>query len=196
MGHWESKNVAESILYLANQRSGVPVTTFRLGQIAVSTDRNEPAWPEQEWVPSMIKTSKNLGLIANSIPPIDWIPVDMLATMLVELCKADYASGSAQKVYNLVNPRRATWDSLLEPIQSAFGARVKLVTLTEWISKLEQTERLEQNQLASKPALKVLDFFRQLNRHETGPIYEVGRGLETSKTMGQLEPVNQKWMEI
>jgi thioester reductase-like protein len=89
MGYGKSKKISERILDNANKQSGVPVSILRVGQIAGSTTLSDPAWPSQEWLPSMIKTSKSLKRLPANLPVIDWIPVDKLATIIIETIHSD-----------------------------------------------------------------------------------------------------------
>ena len=89
MGYGESKYVAEQILAIAAQRADVPVSILRIEQIAGSTIPEAGSWPVHEWVPSLIKNSKAIGLAPNDLRPVDWIPVDLLARIIQELTFAD-----------------------------------------------------------------------------------------------------------
>lgn len=195
MGYGESKNVAEHILGIASGQSAVPASILRVGQIAGSTVLEDSAWPVQEWVPSLIKTSISLGFVPDTVPPIDWIPVNELATIIVEFIHADRLT-SDTRTYNLVNPRTATWAPLLDTIQEYMGPQVKVVPLAEWISKLEQPEDPVMDQILSKPALKILDFFKQFEQRKQSIKYETEHSVRASRTMADLKPVNRAWMEI
>ena len=103
MGYGESKHVAEYILGTASERSDVPVTILRVGQIAgpVATPG---IWNKDEWVYSLIKTPQSLGYFPRNIPDVDWIPVDTLASIILDIvhCTAGMAGALT---YNLVNPQ-------------------------------------------------------------------------------------------
>lgn len=82
----QSKNVAEQILNIANEKSGVPVSIVRVGQIAGPLEV-KGIWNEEEWLPALIKTSKSLGYLPDHLPDIGWIPVDKLAVMILEILR-------------------------------------------------------------------------------------------------------------
>ena len=109
MGYGESKHVAERILAAAHARSGVPISVLRVGQIAGSTLRAIASWPAQEWAPALVQTSKALRVVPGGggvLPPVDWIPVNKVAAIVVEILLADHrGSGSGTGFYNLVHPR-------------------------------------------------------------------------------------------
>ena len=194
MGYGQSKNVAESILGISSQRSHIPVSILRLGQVAGSTLSEDYPWPEQEWVPSLIKTSKSLGLLPRDLPSVDWIPINHLAKIILEVACSDYKSEKNEITYNLVNPRSASWESLLETIQGQLGSGIEIVPFTRWLAALEGAQDTQNMKLM--PALKLLGFFQELKVDRRVVKYEMKRVLETSKSMAQLEPVNTEWMNV
>ena len=194
MGYGQSKNVAESILGISSQRSSVPVSILRLGQVAGSTLSEDYPWPEQEWVPSLVKTSKSLGLLPRDLPSVDWIPINYLAGIILEVACSDYKSEQNARAYNLVNPRSTSWESLLDTIQGQLGSGIEVVPFTTWLAALEGMQNLQN--MESMPALKSLSFFQGLKVDRSVIRYEMKRVLETSKSMVKLEPVNPKWMSV
>jgi nucleoside-diphosphate-sugar epimerase len=74
-GYGESKHVAERLCLTASRQSGVPTTILRVGQIAGPTTANGE-WNRQEWLPTIIATSKATGRIPNTLAgSVNWIPV-------------------------------------------------------------------------------------------------------------------------
>ena len=195
MGYGESKNVAEQMLHVASHDSGVRISILRVGQIAGSTEPKDPPWSEQEWVPSLIKTARSLNLLPDDIPPINWIPVNFLADAILELIRFDHKSGERETVYNLVNPRPISWSSLLDTIRQYLGPQIRLVSIKEWVRNLEQIQDIDQNQVSSKPALKLLDFFVNLRSGDRLLKYDTQHSQEVSPTMARLEAVKPEWME-
>lgn len=75
-GYGESKYIAERICLEASRRSNVPTSVYRVGQIAgPTTTRGQ--WNPQEWLPTIIATSKAIGKIPNRLGStvVDWVPV-------------------------------------------------------------------------------------------------------------------------
>ena len=194
MGYGQSKNVAESILGISGQRSSVPVSILRLGQVAGSTLSEDYPWPEQEWVPSLLKTSKSLGLLPRDLPSVDWIPINHLAEIVLEVAFSDYKSEQNDSAYNLVNPHSTSWESLLNTIQGQLGSEIKIVPFTTWVTALEGMQDPQNIELM--PALKLLSFFQELKVERSVVRYEMKRVLETSKSMARLEPVNSNWISV
>lgn len=75
-GYGEAKHVCERICLAASQKSGVPTSIHRLGQIAGSST-GSGYWNRQEWLPALVATSKSLGKIPSSLGgfQVDWVPV-------------------------------------------------------------------------------------------------------------------------
>lgn len=197
MGYGESKSVAERILNIANKTSGVPVSVLRVGQIAGPL-MVKGVWNEDEWLPALIKTSKSLGYLPDYVPDIDWIPVDNLAATILEILH--FAARTEKSwVYNIVNPRLTPWGFLLDTVRLRLGPHVKVVSLREWVHKLEELDRTNTRALSAWPAIKILDFYRtleQVRSSEVGLAYTTAHGVEASKTLAKLEPVNKEWMTI
>ena len=93
MGYAQSKYIAEHLLNTASQIPGISTNVIRVGQVAgpVETNQSGGCWNKQEWLPSLLASSLKLGKLPNSLGPndvIDWIPVDVLSGILVELMEA------------------------------------------------------------------------------------------------------------
>ncbi|KAL9579715.1 MAG: hypothetical protein Q9212_004940 [Teloschistes hypoglaucus] len=87
MGYAQSKHIAERILDQAAKVAGLRTTICRVGQVAGPVGQSG-IWNRREWLPSLIASSKYLRKIPVSLEAsnnIDWIPVDILSQVLVEL---------------------------------------------------------------------------------------------------------------
>lgn len=75
-GYGESKHVSERICATASACSGVPTSIYRIGQIGGPTTE-KGVWNKQEWLPSIVATSKTLRQVPTSLGamPVDWTPV-------------------------------------------------------------------------------------------------------------------------
>lgn len=85
IGYGRSKYVAAHVLNHANQKSHGSIQTaiLRVGQIAGPFKSSKAAWPEREWLPSLVISSQTVGALPDSLgrmENINWIPVDLLAT--------------------------------------------------------------------------------------------------------------------
>ena len=196
MGYAESKHVSECILNVASEKSGVPVSILRVGQIAGPVSA-AGVWNRDEWFPSLVKTSQSLGYLPNYLPDADWFPVDSLAASILDIVHFAAQTGNTL-TYNIVNPHSTPWTSLLDTVYKHMRPKVEIVELSEWIRMLEQIDRNNTRELSEKPAVKILDFYRALEEErKAGKLhYSTANGISASKTMAALEAVNKDWMEI
>ncbi|KAG6835248.1 putative NRPS-like protein biosynthetic cluster [Arthromyces matolae] len=131
-GYGEGKYVAERILV----KSGLPTTSFRIGQL--SGGKPKGAWATTDWVPILVKSSVTIGLLPDLEGVLSWIPMDAVATAMV-----DAVLGNAQLPHavNIVHPRPIEGKQVISFIQSAikevFGHHLKIVPFTEWLVAIE-----------------------------------------------------------
>lgn len=192
MRYGESKHVSECILHVASQRSGVPVSILRVGQIAGPVSA-AGVWNGDEWFPSLVKTSQSLGFLPNYVPEAGWIPVDSLAASI----NFAVTTGKAW-TYNIVNPKSTAWTSLFDTVLKRLQPQIQVVELSRWIQMMGQVDRNNIRELTAKPAARILDLYRAFEeqRAEGGLNFRTAHGIAASKTMAELEPVNKLWMEI
>ena len=88
MGYAESKYIAERLLDIAATGCNGPVSICRVGQIAGPIRISEGVWNQQEWLPSLVLSSRHLGVIPSSLSgleTVDCIPIDILSDIITEL---------------------------------------------------------------------------------------------------------------
>ncbi|KAL8721404.1 MAG: hypothetical protein Q9225_001919 [Loekoesia sp. 1 TL-2023] len=201
MGYGESKNVAEHILFETSKKAEVPSTVLRVGQIAGPL-MSKGIWNEDEWVPALIRSSKSLGCLPKDIPDVDWIPIDSLACIIVEVCFSSRAR-KGSSFFNLVNPHPTPWETLL-PTMSHYidpnptDSKVEIVSLSQWIECLQRLNATDINYVSQYPAIKILDFFQYLAaQKELGKVqYRIKNAVEASKTMAALPAVGPEAMKV
>ena len=193
MGYGESKHVAEVILAKASDQCRVPVSILRVGQIAGSTKAEDPAWPVQEWVPSLVKSAKASGLVPENLPSVDWIPIDKLAAAVLELAHHDLRTDELQ-VYNLVNPHLTPWAALAQPILDYCGPQAKFINLAGWLQGLQETQATRE-EFETKPVLKMSDFFAQMVDQPEARRYVTSHSVQASHVMATMEPITAALME-
>ena len=195
MGYAESKNVAECILDIANKKSGVPVSILRIGQIAGPV-KVPGTWNKDEWFPSLIKSSQSLGCVPTYLPDANWIPVDITADIVLDIVHFATNTGHT-RTFNIVNPKSTAWTAIIDTVLQRLGPQVKVVDINVWIDMLAQVNQTDVREVTAKPAVKILDFYRECERERlTGGLsFSTANGVAASATMANLEPVNSKWME-
>ncbi|KAL9485421.1 hypothetical protein ACSS6W_004210 [Trichoderma asperelloides] len=187
-GYGASKLVAEHLLSKAAQSGVLRLSVLRVGQVGgpVATHGEGSIWTRRDWVPAIIDASAYLGKLPANLggaTALDWIPIDLLAEVMVQLIDSDAkATGSGtqevETYYNIVNPRTISWDSLLPTVQDRLETalspkKLQVVPFSQWLDDLEMAEvaivqEVEKNgttplQTAASRAqtgLKLLSFFR------------------------------------
>ena len=225
-GYADSKYVAERIIEYAAQRMspGASLAFARVGQIAGAVN-HAGKWNKAEWFPSMIISSLQIGALPESLGPtfdcIDWVPVDILADVIVELANSTEPSREPGKgsqdlltgIYHPLNPRKTKWSALKavvrEELEDRTRTRIEVIPLTQWIAKIRQAiESMVDNEsetndvsleraLQKLPAAKLLDFYNELDANENASANqpELSKTLELSGTMQRMEPVRDEWMK-
>ncbi|RAL04515.1 acetyl-CoA synthetase-like protein [Aspergillus ibericus CBS 121593] len=192
-GYSESKYISERICYEASRRSGVPTTVFRVGQIAGPTTA-KGQWNVHDWLPTIIATSKAMGLVPEMLGSraVDWIAVDTLAKIIIELIHARSTNISpSNAVFHLVNPSKTAWESLLPAAQEMYP-HMKPVHLSTWVKQLEGVSNPSEQDIAEKPALKLLEFYREFAEDRTLLVpLDVEKAKTSSRTMAALGPVTR-----
>jgi thioester reductase-like protein len=201
-GYGESKHVAECILGIAAQKSGVPVTIVRAGQLAGPSDgRSE--WNRHEWVPSLVLSSMAMGMLPDrlgNLDEVDWVPIDWAAKSVWEVATAKNTMGAT--VAHVVNPKKISWSALVPTIRSTVGReeKMKIVSYEEWIGELRKVS-LDNEEVERMPAVKLLEFYEGLSSKESKmPTLATVETEKMSDTMREMTAVDdgmvRKWVEM
>lgn len=216
-GYGESKHVAERICFEASRTAHVPTTIYRVGQIAGPTT-SSGRWNPHEWLPTIVATSKAIGKIPNKLGSmkVDWVPVvskvfiscstaqhaertmqDTLSSIMLEMVHTRHKDQAEVPcaVFHLMNSEKPPWSSLIPAIQKQY--QVEPVDYSSWVSELESIRNPTSTDVAEKPALKLLDFYRGLadESHAAGSAdLDVQKAKEASATMRSLQPISAPLM--
>lgn len=206
IGYGESKYVSELLIEEFSKTSGITASVLRTGQIAGPVLKRG-SFNRQEWFPSIIASSKYLNVLPQSLATfenIDWIPVDIISTIIVEvvngLKKKDNRIGETH-VYNLANPKSTSWANLLPTAKSFMGIS-KTLPFDEWVNELEKSIQDNSGIVTDlNPAGKLLNFFQRLSSRKAQttaslPAFETAKLQEASKHASQLEAVSPEWLRI
>ncbi|KAI1652961.1 NAD(P)-binding protein [Daldinia decipiens] len=199
-GYGESKLVAERMLSTAAEEAEIPVVICRIGQVAGPTTKSG-VWPRQEWLPSLIASSKYMGKLPmslNRMEVIDWIPVDLLGKSIVELAvhPANPQSNGAV-VYHTVNPQQTTWEALLPTVTRCLDStgKMEVVPLDAWVRALRDSAR-KTDDLSANSAVKLIEFYEGLSADNIKQTQlDTEKAVQASATLGSLGPVHEAWME-
>ncbi|KAJ9646719.1 hypothetical protein H2204_000411 [Knufia peltigerae] len=178
-GYGLSKYTAECILANAAEKSGLPITIIRVGQIG-GPSRGPGFWNKKDWVPAIVLTSKAMSKVPDSLSymPIDWVPVDLAAKVIWEFAET-----------------RIKRQRDFRSIHRHFAAQV--VTFPEWVDFLSKVETSD-TELEEKPALKLLDFLKSLAGllEWKQPPWETKRAEGASATLRDLPAIDENMMDL
>lgn len=197
MGYGRSKLAGSLILDAAAERSGVPAATVRVGQIGGPRGKMG-MWNKQEFIPSLIASSVHLGVLPDSVGPIDvvdWVPVEDIAGLLLDITgvTAPVSVSDISGYFHGVNPSTITWTEVVQVLKDFYDGRIeKIIPLEEWVASLEKSA--ENADTEKNPAIKLIDTYQGMvnaNRAGIGHAYfDMTRTVAHSPTMKRLGPVN------
>ncbi|KAF7552325.1 hypothetical protein G7Z17_g4411 [Cylindrodendrum hubeiense] len=198
-GYSASKHICELIIEehvkFSNHKKAA---ICRVGQIAGPVLKDSGMWGKQEWLPTIIASSKHIGLLPSdlgSMDEINWVPVDLLSEIILELSgvtqppayssdklslvangvKKDSSLGAHVKktsgktsplsVYHAVNPHSVNWSELVPTVANLVG--ISSGDIVSWSQWVDALRLSEQGaDLESNPGVKLLDFFASLDAKE------------------------------
>ncbi|KAH8706029.1 hypothetical protein BGW36DRAFT_21546 [Talaromyces proteolyticus] len=211
-GYGSSKYVAEQLLlHAARNGSSTGMSLARVGQVAGAV-QSPGLWNKNEWLPSLILSSLHVGAIPDNIGTtlghIDWMPVDSLAEVLVELALRNDSATSDRpvNVFHPMNQHPLTWGDIRDIFSEALSQRsskkIKTIPLADWIqlvrSDIESASKDVDLQalLAVNPAAKLLDFFDDaLNSQSAGYSLEAAITAERSEKLRNVSAIKPEWIE-
>ena len=208
MGYAQSKLVSEQLLASAAALGSVPASICRLGQIAGPVLRGKLGmWGKREWLPSLITSSRYLGVVPADLGPgneIDWVPVDLLADVVVNLALGPYPHGTAG-VHHIVNPHKVLWSEGLSQVLTTYFADARVVPFIEWVDCLAKSAEqgtTTTTDIEKNPAIKLLPFFQTLQAITKAAPESKSVTLDTTETermsheLSSIGPVTETWMRL
>ncbi|KAJ5814169.1 acetyl-CoA synthetase-like protein [Penicillium pulvis] len=216
-GYANSKYVAEHLLAHAVQQSSDSLASAHVGQVAVARVgqvagpiRSRGLWNKTEWFPSLILSSLYLEALPDAIGPaldrIDWVPVDLLADILVDL--AILGSSSTLSFYHLVNSHPQSWKDIrpivADTLGKASGKTLETIPEREWVLRVRRAVELHsqagkkdlQLQLSKNPAAKLLEFFETAMAQTTPEnVLDVQITAQVSEKLLEVHAVKPEWIQ-
>lgn len=199
MGYGRSKVAGSLILDAAAERSNVPAATVRVGQIGGPRGKLG-VWNKQEFIPSLIASSVHLGVLPDSIGPIDvvdWVPVEDIAGLVLDVAgvTAPVPVSDISGYFHGVNPSAINWAEVVQVLKDFYQGRVeKIIPIEDWVATLEKSSAVADAE--KNPAIKLIDTYQGMvdaNRAGIGHVYfNMTRTVARSPTMKNLGPVNSE----
>ena len=172
----------------------------------------------------IIVSSAYLNVFPKTFPSrdhIDWLPVDKLSKILIEILSSashpsdgrklrdedgsnspDRAGAVGTKVYHVVNPQATSWsaDFANDVLDVYPGTRVQPLEFEEWVEKLkasaEEAEDDEDIDVERNPAIRLVDFYSDAIGATKGQrILPANASTEASKTLRELGPLSRDWLD-
>ena len=152
---------------------------------------------------------------------IDWLPVDKLSKILVEILSSashpsnrqklpgeevsdplDRAGGVGTKMYHVVNPQATSWSAdLAAKVLDAYpDSLVQPVPFEEWVERLkasaEEAENDRNIDIERNPAIRLVDFYSDaIGAKKSQRILPANTSTKASKTLRELGPLSLGWLE-
>ncbi|KAL8722181.1 MAG: hypothetical protein Q9225_001277 [Loekoesia sp. 1 TL-2023] len=205
LGYGQSKLISECLLDKAAAISGVPSACCRVGIVAGPVEKGLGQWNKHEYIPSIIISSAVLNTFPVTFPSrerIDWLPVDKLSKVLVEILiassRAPQLNGRREtQMYHVVNPNSTSWSSLAPEILALYPKTTEMrpVSYDEWVDALSQSAD-EFIDLETNPAIQLLEFYRKARRVEAkgSRMLTSHKAENASKTLQRIGAVKGTWI--
>ncbi|KAI6102822.1 putative aminoadipate reductase [Pisolithus sp. B1] len=203
-GYGASKYIGERMLGV----SGLPATSFRIGQITGAAPRG--AWSVTEWVPITVKSSVTLGALPDLGGSVAWLPMDAVSGAILDVALSD---DEPPIMVNLVHPRPVEFEALMKPVSDALfeknitRERLPLVHSSEWFHMLEkQAIDANEEKVRQVPAIKLLDYLRTFDQQSSSEgnsvlatTFATDTAEKVSKTIRVLSPISKsdamRWVD-
>ncbi|KAI0451243.1 acetyl-CoA synthetase-like protein [Xylaria acuta] len=200
MGYGQAKLVSECLLQEAATTSGLKAVVCRVGVVAGPVERKEGMWNRHEYIPALINSSVHLRCFPTSFPSrdnVDWLPVDKVARVLVEISESatsnlKISAKGTLLVYHIANPHAISWSNIVP--WAVDSLRLKPVSFGGWLGKLESCDEPLED-VDKNPAIKLVDFYRAAGKAGTPRRMMTWKAAQASKTLREIGPVNQQWMD-
>lgn len=207
-GYARSKYVCERLLAEYASLTGNAASILRVGQVCGPVSGTGIRfWNPAEWLPSLVLSSQFIGAVPKSLGEnmdvVDWVPVDKLGEIVCDILETSVEDSGRPLVFNIVHPSGALWSSLLPTIVRAIEATTKkpvdVVSPSEWIERLEESDR-SPHVIRQNPAIKLMDFFQRIMSERGIPTtVEKDNTLKRSETARMLQPIDEvdmaRWMK-
>lgn len=138
---------------------------------------------------------------------VDWVPVDVLASSVWELARPpappprERRGVASPEVFHLVNPAPRPWGELLPAVVAwlRLGTAPREASMEEWVAELERTGLGDRDAVASRPAVKILEFFRDVGKRQgvtgdRGVAFSTEEAVKWSEALRGLGPVREEWV--
>ena len=133
---------------------------------------------------------------------IDWLPVDKLADILIEVLISTSSphhmkAHNRTQMYHVLNPNTTSWSSLAPNALNLYhkAPYMRPVPFNEWVDTLSRTAG-NSIDLGKVPAVKLLGFYRNATKVELkgARLLTSQKAQRASETLRRMEAVSQTWL--
>ncbi|GKT63313.1 nonribosomal peptide synthetase [Colletotrichum tofieldiae] len=204
LGYGRSKMIGSLILEDAAKVGDFDSVIIRVSQIA-GPEAAKGVWNPQEWLPSLIASSlylKALPYNLGTLNRVDWTPVETISKLILEVTGITQSINPAELsgYFHASNPHQSTFEELAPVIQQYYGKDriLELVSFSEWVRRLENTQGQEDESVDRNPGVKLLDTYRDAsasNGTKRRPIQlDMTRTLQRSLAIREAKAVSPELM--
>ncbi|UJR29759.1 hypothetical protein I4U23_017307 [Adineta vaga] len=187
-GYGQSKFISEHLCWTANKFWNVPVKIYRVGQI--SGDTQNGIWNSTEMAAMMIYAGAGqLHKMPNIGNDINWIPVDICSSALVELA---LKSSKDQHVYHLLNPQNIKYDNYLNSLRES-GLDFDIISKEEFLNSILTTTD------TTNPLIKLSSFLEQIYKkkdNSKSSKFETKKTVEDSQVLKNCPSIDSNLIKL
>ncbi|KAJ3573323.1 hypothetical protein NP233_g2511 [Leucocoprinus birnbaumii] len=177
-GYSQAKFVSESVLNQAAEKTGVPVTIIRSGQISGSS--LDGYWAPTEFIPTIFRSSKILGKDTR------WLPADYCGKAVVDLSLQD---NETLQYYHLENPTSTSWSVVASLFAEFVETKIEQVDMKDWLLAVEQATKKG----VEIPAAPLVQFYSEYSSADWKVVLGTDKAAQTSTAI-QYGPVTAELM--
>jgi len=190
IGYCEGKWICERILdeTLHRYPQSFRAMTIRPGQISGS--RISGYWNHIEHFAFLIKSAQTLQVFPALQGRLQWVPVDVVATTIVDLAMRD---GDACPVYHIDNPVGQPWEEMVPLLMKELGIPIdgNIIPFKNWIRQVKRSPLSIEH---DNPASRLVDFLENHFEHMSCGelILDTSKARDHSKTLAALGPIPEE----
>ncbi|KAH8178799.1 male sterility protein [Sarocladium implicatum] len=196
-GYSEGKFVAERIVQEAAQQSHVKSAIVRVGQIAGPYGETTGTWSTTDWFPRIIASAAILRAVPDSLglsDAVDWLPINAVSQVVTDITESTWNTTDLDtKVFHVVNPREIAWNDLAPVVAGYLGHDVRLVSLSDWISEVEEAVRAQGSGVVPVEAL--LPWLKQISGKGQMARLAVDKTMAMSSALASPGPIQASWVK-
>ncbi|KAJ5183863.1 NRPS-like enzyme [Penicillium capsulatum] len=214
-GYANSKYIAEHLLAHAVHTRSIKASFARVGQIAGPASAGGQ-WNKREWFPSLVLSSQHLGVLPDdvgvSMGRIDWVPIDLLASVLVDLGLSESSELGTVEVFHPLSLNLKTWADILPVISKTLtglsGKTPETVSLSSWVQRVRRDIETAGNDMGVKdeelkelleknPAAKLLEFFEGIATKDSDQenILDTQLTAERCDKLRNVGEIKEEWIK-